>query len=384
MKNNLLTAIVGAVSMLVAVSCGNKQVQELDQVIVPVESLELDPTHATVDAGDVLALKVTVKPDNATFKTVSWSSSDPKLAEVYNGTVKTIKEGAVTITATASGISAICEITINRVPILVSSITLDKTETTIEIGDTETLVATVNPADADDPTVTWTSSNWAVASVSEGVVTAIGEGTAIITAKAGDKTATCTVTVPHKYIPLENLGMNKTETTIRVGGTEILQLILTPQNADYDNLTWTSSDESVATVSEGVVTALAVGTTTITATASGKSANCVVTVIPIAKPVESVKLNKNATTIEVGGTEILTATIFPLDSDDPTLTWTSSDETVVTVNQNGRIAAVSAGTAVVTATAGGKSDTCTVTVIEADKTNSATIDDLPGEEQYHD
>ena len=382
MKNILLPVIMSTASLLVMVSCHKKNVQELNQVIVAVESLELDPTYATVDAGDVLVLKAIVKPEDATFKTVSWKSSDPSLAEVYNGTVKTLKEGSVTITATVSGMSATCNITINKLPVVVNSITLNKTETTLAVGETETLIASVNPKDADDPTVTWTSSNWAVASVVEGVVTAIAEGTAVITAKAGDQTATCTVTVPHVYIPLESLEFAKTETTLRVGGTEKLELVITPYNADHEDIVWTSTDEGVATVTDGLVKAVGVGTAVITARSGDKSAQCTVSVLPVSKPVESVQLNKHAFTLEVGGSEILVATVSPVDTDDTALTWTSSDERIATVSPNGRVVAVAEGIAVITVKAGDKTDTCTVTVIPSNKKDSGTIDDLGGEDKY--
>ena len=385
MNNRLLPFVMGFVSMLAVISCVPKDLDgilEEAQIIVAAESLTLNPSYASVEAGDLVTIKATVKPEDATFKTVSWKSSDLALAEVYNGTVKTLKEGSVTITASVGSMSATCNIVIAKAPIPVESITLNKTVTTIEIGKTETLTATVNPEDADDPTVTWTSSNWAVASVVEGVVTAIAEGTAVITAQAGDQTATCTVTVPHVYIPLESLEFAKTETTLRVGGTEKLELVITPYNADHEDIVWSSSDEGVATVTDGLVKAVGVGTAVITASAGDKSAQCTVTVLPVSKPVESVQLNKNATTLEVGGSEILVATVSPADTDDTTLTWTSSDERIATVSQNGRVVAVAEGIAVITVKAGDKTDTCTVTVIPSNKKDSGTIDDLGGEDKY--
>ena len=385
MNNRLLPFVMGFVSMLAVISCVPKDLDgilEEAQIIVAAESLTLNPSYASVEAGDLVTIKATVKPEDATFKTVSWKSSDLALAEVYNGTVKTLKEGSVTITASVGSLSATCNIVIAKAPIPVESITLNKTETTIEIGKTETLTATVNPEDADDPTVTWTSSNWAVASVVEGVVTAIAEGTAVITAQAGDQTATCTVTVPHVYIPLESLEFAKTETTLRVGGTEKLELVITPYNADHEDIVWSSSDEGVATVTDGLVKAVGVGTAVITASAGDKSAQCTVTVLPVSKPVESVQLNKNAFTLEVGGSEILVATVSPVDTDDTALTWTSSDERIATVSQNGRVVAVAEGIAVITVKAGDKTDTCTVTVIPSNKKDSGTIDDLGGEDKY--
>ena len=154
---------MGVVSMLAVMSCVPKDLDGIlkeAQTIVAAESLTLNPSYASVEAGDLVTIKATVKPEDATFKTVSWKSSDLALAEVYNGTVKTLKEGSVTITASVGSLSATCNIVITKAPIPVESITLNKTATTIEIGKTETLTATVNPEDADDPTVTWTSSNF--------------------------------------------------------------------------------------------------------------------------------------------------------------------------------------------------------------------------------
>ena len=128
------------------------------------ESISLDQPYATMTVGSTVKLTATVYPDNATFKTVSWKSSDAAVAEVYNGTVKALKEGTATITATASGQSAMCVITVPHEPIPAESIMLDKTEIIIEVGESETLVATVYPENADVE-VAWDSSDEGVATV---------------------------------------------------------------------------------------------------------------------------------------------------------------------------------------------------------------------------
>ena len=165
--------------------------------------------------------------------------------------------------------------------------------------------------------------------------------------------------VESAFVDVESVSLNKSETTITIGGTETLTATVAPDNATDKTVTWTSSDESVATVANGVVTAVGVGEAVITATAGEKSATCTVTVAPI--PVSSVTLNKGETTIAIGGTETLTATVAPDNATDKTVTWTSSDETVATVD-NGVVTAVAVGTATITATAGEQSATCTVTV----------------------
>ena len=161
----------------------------------------------------------------------------------------------------------------------VTDITLNKTEGTLAVGDTETLVATIAPAGATNKMVEWSSSDESVATVDEnGKVTALKAGTATITAKAldGDKTATFTLTVKEAAT---SVTLNKTAIELSVGASETLTATIAPSGAD-DAVEWTTSDESVATVDEnGKVTAVKAGTATITVTTkNGKTATCTVTV----------------------------------------------------------------------------------------------------------
>lgn len=165
-------------------------------------------------------------------------------------------------------------------PTPVSGITLDKTEAQMNIGATLTLTATVTPEDATDKTVVWTSSEETVATVVDGVVTAKAVGTAVITAKAGEFSTTCTVTVSEQVeiVPVEGVALDQETATLKVGKTLTLTATVTPENATDKTVTWTSNDETVATVADGVVTALKAGEAVITATAGEFSATCTVTV----------------------------------------------------------------------------------------------------------
>ena len=137
-----------------------------------------------------------------------------------------------------------------------------------------TLKATVNPSDATDAAVVWSTSKNTVATVKNGIVTAVGAGTATISAKAGDKIATCTITV---VIPATSVVLDKTTATLVVEETLTLEAIVNPDDTT-DKLVWSTSDASVATVENGVVTAVGVGTAVITAEAGNKKATCTVTV----------------------------------------------------------------------------------------------------------
>ena len=253
--------------------------------------------------------------------------------------------------------------------IQVSEISLNNTEATIERQSTLRLTATVLPENCRNNTVIWTSDNESVAIVDgDGLVTAVGIGEANITATAVDGsgvTATCKVTVTPKLVT--SVILDESELTIEKNFTEQLTATVAPDDADNLGLTWTSDNEEVAIVDEnGLVTAVSAGEANITATAvdgSGVTATCKVTVTP--KLVTSVILDESELTIEKNFTEQLTATVAPDDADNLSLTWTSDNEEVATVDENGLVTAVGEGTATITATANdgsGVSASCVVTV----------------------
>lgn len=255
----------------------------------------------------------------------------------------------------------------------VTSISLDKSNTTISKGSTETLTATVYPANATNKSVTWSSNNPSVATVnSNGTITAVGTGTAIITVKTvdGGKTAACTVTVTEPIVSVTSVVLNKSNITISKGSTETLTAIVYPANATNKSVTWSSNNPSVATVnSNGVVTAVGAGTAIITVrTVDGnQTATCSVAVTETNVPVASVSLNKSSVTITKGNTETLTATVYPVNATNKILSWVSSSTSVATVDSNGIVTAVGTGTATITviAASGGKSASCTVTVTDS-------------------
>ncbi len=248
----------------------------------------------------------------------------------------------------------------------VSGVRLDKTATTIAVGGTEILRATVEPTDALDKTITWASSNPLVATVGEGngLVRAIaaGEATITVTTADGGMTASCEVTVEDAEIVVS---VNKPTLTLTQGDTQTLRATVEPVNAA---VTWSSSNAAVATVgaTTGLVTAVAAGTADITATAGDKSAKCVLTVDARVIPVAGVALNKTSMAITDVEFETLTFTVEPFNATDKTVTWHSSNEGVATVT-GGKVSGVAKGTVSITVRTvdGGKEDVCIVTVTEA-------------------
>lgn len=350
-----ISAMAGGVSASCMVTVSNG--------IVAVSSIAINPTSLALSEGESAQLTAIVSPDNATDKTVTWSSSDATIASVENGSVTAHKEGTAIITAQAGDKSAGCVVTVSKKTIPVESIELNKTSLNLTEGESETLTATVKPDNATDKNVTWSSSDTTIASVENGTVTAHKEGTATITAKAGDKSATCIVSVSKSDIPVESIFLNLTSLTIEEGQTAQLIASITPSNATDKTITWSSDNESVATVNQdGWVTAIRTGIATISACAGGKTASCKVTVTDKVIPVTSITLNKTNLSLEKGQSETLVATVKPDDATDKTVSWSSSDNAIATVDQNGKVTANKGGTAIIKASSGSVTASCTVTV----------------------
>jgi len=255
-------------------------------------------------------------------------------------------------------------------PVAVESVALNKTSTTIEIGNSETLTATVSPSNAGNQAVTWSSSDNSVATVTdEGLVTAISAGTATITVTTedGNKKATCTINVPTPPEPIPVTAIALSDASVAVGSTTTLTVTYTPADANTGKAisTWTSSNTAVATVANGVVTGVSAGTATITATTEGgKTASCTVTVSVV--EVTGVSLDKSSADLQIGGTTTLTATVAPADATNKALTWSSSNTAVATVG-NGVVTGVGAGTATITVASVAdptKTATCTINVTD--------------------
>ena len=251
---------------------------------VPVTDVILSQNDAELVVGDVLQLRATVKPDDASDKTIVWSSSVTTVATVDgNGKVTALGVGKAIIIAKSGNILAPCTVIVSPVKVDISEIKLDKSSLTMIIGDEQMLVATIVPDNATVQTVQWTSSDTSVATVDNGKVVAVKEGTATISASADGKIAECAVTVD--YVHVQSVTLDKTEVTVTEGESFILTATVEPENATYPSVSWTSSDTSVATVSAGTVTAVAPGTAKIKAWADGQEAECVLTVQKAQSPV---------------------------------------------------------------------------------------------------
>ncbi|MBR2546553.1 MAG: Ig domain-containing protein, partial [Erysipelotrichaceae bacterium] len=247
----------------------------------------------------------------------------------------------------------------------VSGIQLDQTEVTVlSLDERITLHATVLPEVADNKAYHWQSSDETIAVIDEnGVITPVSNGTTVVKAvtEEGTLEAECTVIVDIQTTGVE---IDHTDYTVERGGTVQLRVIVTPEEANNNAVSWISSDSEVAAVDgNGLVTAVKSGTAVITAKTedTGIEAECIIHVIT---SVQSVSLEESQISVSRGEKAQLHVEIEPADADNLKLNWKSSDETVATVDENGLVTAVERGEAVITVTAedGGSSAECAVTV----------------------
>lgn len=317
-----------------------------------IKTLTLSPLTMRISAGETATIKVKITPTTAVNKTLNWTSSDTSVATVADGIVTAVAPGNTTITATTTdgtNISATCKVTVKIV--LVESLQLSSGTAVGKVGETIQLEPTIMPANASNKVLNWTSSNEKVATVANGKVTIVGVGSAEITATTTDGTkisAQCHIT--GQPISITGISLSTNSLTMNIGDSTLLAATVTPENATTKTLNWTSSNEQVAIVKDGVVTALSAGEATITAAStdgSGVSASCGVKVN--VSYAQSLVLSPSDTIICEGETLTIIANVLPITTSNKVLNWTSSDETVATVT-NGLVTAIKTGETTISAT----------------------------------
>ena len=321
----------------------------------------------------------------------TWSSGDTMVARVdNNGDVQAINPGSTVITAEAGGQTATCAVTVTD-EIAVESIAFDPESIEMNIGEKRQLTVVFTPENATNKTINvWTvdGGNPNVTVDNNGVVTAVSKGNAVVIAAINQQLiARCSIKIndpDNPDIPVESIVLDKTEASVYTKQEEplILTATVTPAEAlNGKSIQWKSSDPNVLMVSaidatRAKVTGVTAGTATVSAYLGDKSASCTVTVqAPPTVDVQSITLNKTAIELEEGQTYQLSATVLPSNATDKTVTWSSSNNSVASVTNasesgadgsvggvGGTVVAVQAGNATITASCGGKSASCTVTV----------------------
>ena len=373
---------------------------------VAVTGVSLNKNSASLDNGDTLQLSATITPSNASNKAVSWTSSNSSVASVNsNGLVTALSAGTTRISATTSdgGYTAYCDITVISSGVSVTGVTLNESALSLEENETSTLVATVLPANADDKSVTWTSSDTSVATVSSaGVVSALKAGTATITVRTTDGgfTASCTVTVTAPVVQTnftftidtsyfttasysDNNGSKESTAVLIDGdGTQKVTWSSYQVRKQSSAMQWQKATSyiliqvpynkviscNISSTAGNFVTSQDESTGYFKIAEDG-TATGVVTSIEIVYSadlvaVTGVTLDRNTLELDSGSSALLTATVLPANASNNGVVWSSSNTSVATVNE-GTVTGNIPGSAVITVTTteGNFTATCSVTVV---------------------
>ena len=357
---------------------------------IPATGVTLDKTTLSLTEGASAKLTATVEPENATDKAIVWTSSDNAVATVENGVVTAVKAGTATITAACGSAKAECAVTVTAAPASPLSVKVGTaaypvkpvdgqagkyhvavpygSNATIEVKDAAFLMVTNSKGDylndeGSNP-FTLTAAQLDKLLINKDIpFTPANSASKVAYLSIMDAMAGTTyelyIELTREAVPATGVTLNETALSLRPTEKATLAATVAPENTT-DTLVWTSSNDAVATVKNGVVTAVKEGKATITAACGNAKAECVVTVLP---PIlaTGVTLDKAALKLYEGDAAKLTATVEPENTTDKTIVWTSSDKTIATV-KDGAVTAVKAGTATITAACGEAKATCAVTV----------------------
>ncbi len=321
-----------------------------EQIVIPVSKITLDRSSLTMGLSSSVQLSATITPSNAANKALSWSSSNPAVADVSaSGRVTANALGTATITVTAEGgKTASCTVTVQQ---NVPNISLSASAPAVGVSKKIKMTASVSPASEAQYPIQWSSSNKKIATVdSKGVVYGRGVGRVTITATLQNSART-KATYALKVTPMvQQVKISKTSMNLFIGQSYRLKTGVAPSGASKSVL-WTTGNAKRATVnSKGMVTATGTGKVRITATAtdgSRKSVSCLITVY---RPVKSVSMSPTSLTLKKGKVATLKAKVLPANASKRTLKWVSSNPKAVQVSPStGKIKAVGVGTSTITA-----------------------------------
>ncbi len=356
-----LASILLASMVFFMSSCGGSGGKDEPNVPTTLQAINILGTITTLTIGQQITLTATANPSTVTLTNLVWSSSNKSVATVNSsGTVTAIAAGTATIKASALGKTDEYDITVSEKPAtIIDAESIDLQESaTIELGQSKQLVATVSPSNATSQTITWTSSDTSIASVNNGLVEAkkTGSATIVATVKNADNSevsSSCEVEVV-KYAT--SLTLNKSSISLEQTETAYLYATVLPSDATYNTVTFSSSNENIATVDRsGKIMPVNTGTIIITATLDngdkGKlEAKCTVAVIAETIFTTDLSITPTSKTLESGQTVQIHHTVTPSNATYQTVTWSSSNSTVASVNGSGLVTANNEGTATITAT----------------------------------
>lgn len=327
--------------------------------------IKIEKTEINMVEAEEKTIEAEVIPSDATNKNLIWTSSNIKVAKIENGKIKAIGKGSCTITVkTKNNIIKKIEVKVVDRKIEVEDVAVNVENVKIGIEETQSVRTVVSPTNATDKSLTWTSSNPSVATVTnEGLIKGIKAGNCIVIVRTINGIEK-KINVEIKRIEATKLELTKEKTTIKVGDKETIGYSVSPSNVTEKIVTWTSSNTSIAIVdNKGEITGKKAGTATITAQIGSIFKNVEVTILNKEVKVEKITISGN-TSVTIGNQIVLKTIVIPSNATDQKISWKSSDESIATVDSDGLVKGIKVGEVTITAIAGGKSNSCTVKVTE--------------------
>ena len=352
----IITASVGNIKETV-------KIEVKENIVLPTD-IELTTNSIGLLEGESIQVSAKVIPENSTNNTLSWSSNNTNIATVSNGLIVGKSEGNTTIiVSTSNGIRKEISVNISKkkvetepenTEILLKNIKINVGNLTLEEGNTTQINAILEPSNATNKDIVWVSSNPNIASINQnGTITAIKEGTTTITVSSlanSEINDSIVLTVKKNSTAVTSVRINEQNLKVKKGTESRLTVTVLPSTAVNKNVIWTSSNTNIATIdSNGIITAKNIGTTNITATSAENNtikATCTITVEPV--DVSNIAVSNTNISIKTGESATISITVQPSNAENKTVTWTSSNTNIATVDNNGKITGISKGTTTIT------------------------------------
>ena len=382
---NITPITTGKIKLSALGNLGNTKTPVVEKDILicrRLSSKSIQNTSLSIIKDKTSSLNLDLGTEEECYKDISYKMENTSIATIdKNGKITGKKKGVTILSISTETEDVEIDITVidPKNEKKVTGINVNKASVTIPRGTKTTVTATIAPNDATNKEILWITSNSKVATVSNnGEIVGVGVGNATITAVTKDggykKTIAVTVTQPvtqpptnqtkTKNVAVTKVEASKTKTTIKVGDKERLTAKALPSNATNKSIEWKSDNPTVASVNRtGIITAHKIGTAKITAIShNNKKATITVTVTNKAIAVNKISLSPTAVTLKINEEKIINVILTPSNATNQTITWTTNDSSVATVN-NGKITAKKVGTTTITArTSNGKTANVTVTV----------------------
>jgi uncharacterized protein YjdB len=324
---------------------------------VIVTGLSIDATEVDIYIEESRQLTALVEPANATDQSVIWSTDDPSIVTVDDeGNIVGVSPGVTIVRATTVDGGYVASTTVTVLSVIVTGVTIDTTEVDIDVDQSIQLTASVEPADATDPSVIWSTDDASIVTVdNEGNILGVSPGVTTVRATSvdGGYVGETTVTVSALIIFATGVSLNVNETEIQVNGQLQIFAEILPSGTTDQSVVWSSDDPTIVTVDAyGNLSGVAVGTTIVRVTTNdgGYTAEVIVSVVAQTFQVTGISITPSEVEIFVGQQLQIIAEILPTNATNQSILWSSEDSTIATVNTKGAILGEQVGTTVITAT----------------------------------